>query len=70
MTRSPLAPLRKIVKREPYTTKSHPHGTFSVALTLECGHKKHLKGSQCPESQKRARCRECIFEPPKRARKK
>jgi hypothetical protein len=54
----PEAPWRKVVGRESYTTSSHSRGTYSVALTLECGHQKHYKGSREPRSG-RVRCPQC-----------
>jgi hypothetical protein len=53
-------PLRKIVRCERYRTKSHPRGTWSVILTLECGHKVRRKGGQY--ARYRARCWECYLE--------
>lgn len=50
-------PLRKILSRREYVTKSHPRGTYSMALTLECGHTVHCKGSQEPKH--RCRCYWC-----------
>lgn len=50
-------PLREIVREHWYKTPSHPNGTFSVRVTLECGHEKYYKGSQKPMRQ--CRCGEC-----------
>ena len=52
-----MKPLRKIVSRKDYQTSSHPHGTRSVELELECGHKIHCKGSKEPKYK--ARCGWC-----------
>jgi hypothetical protein len=51
-------PLRQIVERQRYRTASHPRGTYSVLLTLSCGHVVHRKGSAEPAGT-HARCREC-----------
>ena len=56
----PVFPLRRILRRERYQTDSHPHGTWSVWLWLECGHELRRKGSEEPRTK--ARCRECPME--------
>jgi hypothetical protein len=53
------APLRRIKNRGLYTTASHPHGAYSIALSLECGHTKRMKSSDVSLLQVRARCEEC-----------
>lgn len=50
-------PLRDIAKRRIYRSPSHPHGTYSVVVTLECGHEQYYKGSR--EPKRSARCQEC-----------
>lgn len=50
-------PLRAITKSRMYVTPSHPHGTWSVILTLECGHEAYYKGSR--EPKRMVRCRQC-----------
>lgn len=48
---------RKVVKREPYQTPSHPNGTESVLITLECGHTVGYKGSR--EPKRFVICKQC-----------
>ena len=52
-----MDPLRRITAAHPYTTSSHPKGTVSYTLVLECGHEVHCKGSKRPK--RRARCYLC-----------
>lgn len=57
-------PLRKIVRFELYRSDSHPIGTYTVILYLECGHTEWRKASKFNhETQRYARCSECIHAP-------
>lgn len=52
-----FGPTRKIIGRREFRTVNHPPGSYSVELTLECGHKITRKGSQEPYVS--AHCRKC-----------
>lgn len=52
---------RKIVKRQYYRTGSHPVGAKdSVNVTLDCGHRKHYKGSAEPKTDV-VYCTDCAW---------
>lgn len=60
MPDGPTMLLKKISDRRYYEPKSAPHGTGSVELSLECGHKIHRKQSAEPRYQ--ARCQYCYYD--------
>ena len=60
MSDDPTIPMKKIVDRRYYEPKSAPHGTGSVELTLECGHKVRRKQSAEPRYQ--VRCEDCYYD--------
>lgn len=53
----PDYPMRRITERRYYTPQYASHGTGSVELTLDCGHKVRRKRSSEPRRQ--CRCQEC-----------
>lgn len=50
--------LRKVIGEELWQTESHPHGAFSVTLTLECSHVIERRKASAYRGR-RARCYTC-----------